>query len=75
MALSKEQKKDYILKGGIRCPFCNSSDITAGVFEGEAQGQYVSCFNCHREWRDVYKLVDVEEIKEEGGESCQQQQA
>ena len=71
MALSKEQKKDYILKGGVRCPFCNSSNITAGVFHGQAVGQKVECEDCHREWWDVYKLVDVEEIEEEGGEPCQ----
>jgi transposase-like protein len=63
MPLSKEQKKDYILKGGVRCPFCSSSNITAGAFEGEAAGQRVECEDCHKKWCDVYKLVDVEEIE------------
>ena len=61
--LSKEQKKDYIVKGGLHCPFCGSSEITAGVFEGEATGQRVECENCHKEWWDIYKLVDIEEIE------------
>jgi transcription elongation factor Elf1 len=70
MPLNKEQKEDYILKGGVRCLFCNSSNITAGTFDGESEGQKVSCEDCHKQWWDVYKLVDVEEI-EEGGEPCQ----
>ena len=70
MALSKEQKEDYIRKGGVRCIYCGSSDITAGVFEGEAAGQKVECRNCQKEWMDVYELVDVQEI-EEGGDPCQ----
>ena len=71
MALSKEQKEDYIREGGVHCPFCTSSNITAGVFEGEPMGQKVECEDCHKKWYDVYKLVDVEEIEEEGGEPCQ----
>jgi len=65
--LSKEQKEDYISTGGLHCPFCSSSNISAGVWEGEAEGQKVDCEDCGKRWWDIYKLVDIEEI-EQGGE-------
>jgi len=64
MSLSKEQKEDYILTGGNQCLYCGSHNITALIFDGEGSRQPVRCEDCHREWNDIYKLVDVEEIEE-----------
>ncbi len=63
--LTDSQKKVYLKGGGVKCPFCGSTDITGGFVEIEEGGafQKVSC-PCGRSWIDVYSLVD---IKEEGG--------
>jgi hypothetical protein len=63
--LTKAQKENYLAKGGVFCPYCGSNDISAGEFDGEGDCQSVTCFNCHKNWRDVYKLVDIEEEKQE----------
>ena len=63
MALTEEQKKDYLLKGGIHCPYCGSSDISAGSFDGDGSQswQHITCGDCNENWTDIYTLTDVEE--------------
>ena len=64
--MTNNQKKLYIERKGVRCPFCDSnmlkvvrsepvdSDIEAGV----------SCAMCGQEWIDIYRLAAVETAAE-----------
>lgn len=64
--LTAAQTAEYVRIGGIRCPFCDSDDISCGRIEPEASGAYAncSCDTCHEEWIDEYKLVGVEPAEE-----------
>ena len=60
-------KKQYVGKKGIECPFCESSDLDPidGPPRTEEHGecwQEIECLDCHRTWRDVYRLVGYEPI-------------
>lgn len=66
MALTKEQKEKYVFSGS-RCPYCHTDNIqtTEQVqTDGGCAWQNVICNKCGKEWRDVYKLVDIEEEDE-----------
>lgn len=65
--LTRQARKTYLEGGGVHCPFCSSEDIEGGHLEVDAGfcTQRISCLVCHRSWWDTYKLVGVEEIKEE----------
>jgi ssDNA-binding Zn-finger/Zn-ribbon topoisomerase 1 len=55
------KKKRYLAHKGVRCPDCNSTNITAERIDadgGTAMG-YVTCLECKVTWQDVYKLTDV----------------
>lgn len=61
--LTQEQKEKY-LASPVHCPFCNSTDISAGFLETEGNSAYctVDCKTCGKSWRDVYTLTEVEDI-------------
>ena len=62
-----EQKKHkYVVHGGVKCLLCGSDDIEGSSFEtdGGIARQRIACHACGARWRDVYGLVDVEEICE-----------
>jgi hypothetical protein len=64
--MTKEQKKEYMDGGGNACPFCKSLNIEGSTdreFYGETQDHMIECLDCEKQWRDIYKLVDVEEQK------------
>lgn len=53
--------RDYIRRGGVRCPFCGHEDIqgdSVNIEAGEAW-QEVWCGRCERVWHDVYRLALV----------------
>jgi Zn ribbon nucleic-acid-binding protein len=60
--LTFKSKTDYVRAGGNHCPYCGSEDITGSHMEvdGRDAWQEVTCTNCGRDWRDVYRLADVE---------------
>ncbi|HCE42884.1 MAG TPA: hypothetical protein DET40_05000 [Lentisphaeria bacterium] len=62
-AISAEKKRSYLRHGG-KCPYCGSESITGESvdIEGTGASQEVSCKECGRSWRDVYRLVNVEEV-------------
>lgn len=62
--LTNEQKQKY-LANPTACPYCGSEHIDAGKydFEGTQVWSQIKCRNCREEWRDVYKLNDIEEVK------------
>jgi hypothetical protein len=60
-----EQKQRYLDKQGMQCPACHSSRIVAGQLEDDGDRAWcnVICCDCHEEFTDVYKLVDVERLQ------------
>ena len=68
MALSDEQKREYIRSGGVICPYCKQPDQVdsdAVHLENDDFVAEVRCHRCNKTWRDIYEIVDVEEIEEE----------
>lgn len=61
--LTAAQKRKYLRRGEC-CPYCKSESITGESLdiEGKHASQKVSCQDCEREWLDIYRLADVEEI-------------
>ena len=63
--MNEAQKKEYLDNEGEtrHCPFCRSSRIGASRDIQETHSlwaeQDVECYSCHREWTDVYQLVDI----------------
>ena len=52
--------KEYVEKGGLRCPYCNRSDIEGDLIVETDVGiawQNMSCIDCNAEWRDEYSLT------------------
>jgi transposase-like protein len=48
----------------IKCPYCGSEDFenfdTVGGYDGEDMLQLCTCFDCDKNFRVVYKCVEVE---------------
>ena len=61
--MTNEQRLKYLKERGVRCPYCESKDISAGEMnaDGDAICVEVKCNNeeCNQEWVDVYSLTDV----------------
>lgn len=62
--MTKQQRAKY-LKSPNHCPKCNSKNISGGSFEADDDYAYrdVTCDDCGYEFRDIYTLADVEEVK------------
>ncbi len=60
--LTAARKRSYLRHGG-GCPYCRSESVTGESvdIDGNAVSQEVSCQDCGRTWRDIYRLADVEE--------------
>jgi hypothetical protein len=65
--MKKELTQDAVeryVRTAAHCPFCNSERIQAGGTEREGSctdlTQDVECLACGREWREVYRVVDLE---------------
>ncbi len=63
--MTKEQSDKYVENGGAKCPYCNSEDISGGFVEIDTYGawQPITCNACNKSWRDLYKLIGVEEVE------------
>ena len=61
--MTEEQKQLYLDSGGVKCPYCDSEDISAGGVNSEEgiATQSVECFSCWKTWTDIYTLTGVEE--------------
>lgn len=63
--LTEEQKRQYINSTFSTCPYCQSDNISSGAAEVDADtaSQEKQCIHCGNSWRDLYVLMDVEEIE------------
>ena len=61
MALTEEQKEDYIASEGMNCPVCGSQDCDCYEhgFEGNLVMGYCKCYTCGAHYTDVYRVGDV----------------
>ncbi|MCX6984217.1 MAG: hypothetical protein NT118_05615 [Lentisphaerae bacterium] len=64
--LTVARRRSY-LRRGASCPYCRSESITGESvdIEGNRAVQQVSCQECCRTWRDIYRLADLEEVETE----------
>lgn len=62
MALTEDQKQNYLKGDSGKCPYCGDSDITGGFVEisGNQAWQECGCSACDASWTDIYTLSDVE---------------
>lgn len=62
--LTPARRRSYLRRGSC-CPYCRSESITGESvdIEGNQAYQEVSCQECCRTWRDIYRLDSVEEIE------------
>lgn len=60
--LTAARRRSYLRRGSC-CPYCRSESITGESvdIDGKHASQDVSCQECERTWRDIYRLADVEE--------------
>lgn len=64
--IEQMNKEHYLESGGNRCPYCGSESITASHYELENDfeiKQEVICNDCDKRWKDVLRLVDIEEME------------
>jgi len=61
-----DKVKPYIERGGVACPFCESSNIEGRQFDVQAgtAWQPMKCTDCNGEWNDVYRLDAISEIRQ-----------
>jgi C4-type Zn-finger protein len=61
--MTNEQRLKYLKNKGLRCPYCETPDITAREMnaDGDVICVEVSCDDCGKEWVDIYKFADVME--------------
>tara|TARA_Y100000034_G_scaffold127663_1_gene180914 strand:- start:1019 stop:1420 length:402 start_codon:yes stop_codon:yes gene_type:complete len=67
MALTEQEKKEYMDYFGGQCPKseCKSKDIHGGHIEmdGSTAWAVVRCDTCGYKWKDVFTLSGVEDIE------------
>lgn len=58
-----ERRVKYLKCSGVKCPFCESVNISANPFENDAGTAWadVACSECGNSWRETYELVHYEE--------------
>lgn len=61
--LTQAQKQKYLTEGGIHCPYCDSENISTTYVDPETVQRFTKCSDCGKEWAEIYKLIDIEEIK------------
>jgi hypothetical protein len=64
--LTKEQRDFYLRHLGNLCPCCHSSNVSYAQLEadGNYAWSYEECLDCGAEWKDIYQLVDVEDMEQ-----------
>lgn len=61
--LTESQKKEYIDRGGLRCPYCQSKETgnCGSVSWDEQPSVEVKCDTCEKTWIDIFTLTDIQE--------------
>lgn len=73
-----ERRVKYLSSSGVKCPFCDTTDISASPLEGDAGTAWadVVCRKCGNSWRETYELVHYEEVdRPETGEESKKRPA
>jgi transposase-like protein len=62
--LTEEQKAEYLMHGGTRCPYCKSTEVDADSPEcdGTVGWANVCCETCRSEWTDQWSLTGIAEV-------------
>lgn len=50
--------RQYIQEGGLRCPFCNCSNLETEYVD-DVLYHPVHCHGCGKDWEDIYARVGV----------------
>jgi len=55
---------DYVMRGGVCCPDCESEEITTGRMKTDVgvAWQVCLCDDCGMEWEDKYNLVGYDPL-------------
>lgn len=54
--------KHYLKTKGVRCPYCESTDLRGlGDYHSDDDALYqsVTCHSCNNKWKDVYKIAAI----------------
>ena len=59
-----DQDRDYIETDGASCRCCNSDALLRDPLMQDERGitQIVTCMTCANQWRDVFVLIDVQDV-------------
>jgi len=67
MKLTQKQIETYLAHDGLRCPACESDQLTnkdkltaQDSIDGNKIYQLCECMDCRFKWHDVYSLTGVE---------------
>jgi transposase-like protein len=54
-------KERYLKGNGCYCPFCGSEHLNGFPYNSydNCIEQSVRCETCGKEWKDIYKIVDI----------------
>jgi len=72
--LSQQQRKHYLARHGIHCPYCDSTQLDAlGRLQvnGATASIETICVACGETWRDVYTLTNIKEERKK--QPCRKQ--
>jgi Zn ribbon nucleic-acid-binding protein len=58
--LSKAQRKRYLARQGLYCPYCDSQELDT-LGKPEVDAIEVMCTACRETWWDIYTLTDIQE--------------
>ena len=62
----KLNEKVYIKSKGSFCPYCKSLSLNRGIPDFDAEDfevvMQISCFDCGKEWNDIFTLTEIESL-------------
>lgn len=74
MSLTPEQTQNYICNLGMKCPYCNSTEIGSVTLRPRhiphamhMMTEQVKCCDCKKSWFETYTLSYVESVEDHDG--------
>ena len=61
--MTEDQIKAYVRHGGMRCPHCESPNLTGGSLEDAGEPGVrgdAECNTCGKKWVEIFTLTGVE---------------